>query len=193
MVCAKMDVVGKMKNKWILFLLFLILTTPLCIMWVNNIRDKVEIKRIEYIKDKKIECMTKTLMILYGISKWEARYYSIIFFDFSENYKIPWEIYPAIIRIESNFRTNLTSDKKAKGLMQVLESTASEECKLLGIKYVNDRTLWNDICNIVIGCNYLSRMIKENGIEDGIKAYLGGPGILKSKNISVENNRYIKE
>jgi soluble lytic murein transglycosylase len=126
--------------------------------------------------EKKIECMAKTLMVVYGISKWEAHYYSIVFNDFSENYGIPWEIYPAIIRIESNFKPTLVSNKQARGLMQVLNSTAAEECKFLEIEYVEGHTLWNEVCNLAIGCNYLSRMIKKKGLDGGVRCYLGGPG-----------------
>ena len=148
------------------------------------------------INEKRIECMTKTLMIVYGLSKWESHYYSIIFYDFSKNYNIPWEIYPAIIRIESNFKTTLVSNKSARGLMQVMGPTAMEESRLLGIDYVEGQTLWNEICNIVIGCNYLSRMIQSKGLDGGVKCYLGGPsaaGLKATDSVSTTKVQYVSE
>lgn len=145
------------------------------------------------VDEKRIECMARTLMIVYGISKWEAHYYSILFYDFSKNYKIPWEIYPAIIRIESNFKPTLVSNKQAKGIMQVISSTAAEESKLIGIDYTENQTLWNEICNMAIGCNYLSRMIKEKGLDGGVKCYLGGPSVTALKTVDNSKAQYVFE
>jgi soluble lytic murein transglycosylase len=145
------------------------------------------------VDEKRVECMSLTLMVVYGISKWEAHYYSIMFYDFSKNYGIPWEIYPAVIRIESNFKPTLVSNKQAKGLMQVISSTAIEECKLLGIEYVDGQTLWNEICNLAIGCNYLSRMIKEKGMDGGVRCYLGGPGATNIQTADSSKAQYVYE
>jgi len=120
--------------------------------------------------------MAYTLMAAYGLSKWEAHYYSVIFDDFSTQYSTPWEIYPAIIRIETNFRSTLVSSKGAKGLMQIMEETGKQVADEIGMDYVEKETLWNDFCNMIIGCCYLSKFIKEQGLEGGVKTYLGGPG-----------------
>jgi soluble lytic murein transglycosylase len=146
---------------------------------------------------RKLKAMQQSLVIAYGITKWEARYYSYIFYDFSKHYGLPWEIYPAMIRVESNFRTTLKSDKDAKGISQVLESTAAEVAQKIGINYVNGETPWNDLLNLVIGVTYLSDQISTgNGSDDekikhGIKCYLGGPDYLR-KSVSNQNtNTYL--
>lgn len=132
-------------------------------------------------KDRRIENMSQTLMINYDLSKWEAKYYSIIFDDFANEYGIDWEIYAAMIRIESNFNPTIKSAKGAKGLTQVLEPTAKFLCDTLEIKYKESYTLWNDILNMVIGLTYLSHHIKEKDLDHGVRVYLGGPGYSKNK------------
>ena len=145
------------------------------------------------IQDKCLESMTKTLMISYNLSRWEAHYYSIIFNDFSKNFNIPWEIYPAITRIESNFISNIGSDKGAKGMMQILESTGESIANEYDIDYVVNQTLWNSVTNLVLGCGYLSKNIKEKGLEGGVKCYLGGPCYLKTIKVRKGTGQYIGE
>jgi soluble lytic murein transglycosylase-like protein len=145
------------------------------------------------LKEKRLEGMTYTLISTYGISKWEAHYYSIIFDDFSQNYKIPWEIYPSIVRIESNFKSSLISPKGAKGMMQLLEGTGKESAEEIGLIYTDKETLWNSLDNLILGCYYLSKNIKSLGLEGGVKSYLGGPGYEKSVAASDKVSKYIGE
>lgn len=162
-----------------------------------DLREKVkELERsneLSLLKENKIKCIKKTLIVTYGISKWEAHYYATIINDFSSQYKIPWEIYAAIIRIESNFNGTLVSVKKAKGLMQILESTGKDEARIIGMDYVEGQTLWNDVSNLVLGCNYLSRMIKNSDLEHGVKSYLGGPSYMVSIRGNKEIAQYVSE
>jgi hypothetical protein len=156
---------------------------------------KIEEANKQYIlKDQRLQCMTRTLITApYGLSKWEAHYYSVIFDDFSINYKIPWEIYPAIIRVESNFKGTLVSSKKAKGFMQVLEPTGKSAADEIGINFVAGETLWNDFDNIIIGCYYLSANIKKQGFDEGIKSYLGGPAHLKTAAADKDASQYMAQ
>lgn len=135
-------------------------------------------------KEEQIKRMTEALMIHYNHLSWyEAHYYSIIYYDFSKKYDIPWEIYPAVIRIESNFNPTIKSSKNAKGIAQVIESTGKEVAEKLNINYKTNRTLWNDLLNIIIGFTYLSEGAQELGLEDGLKRYNGGPGFKKSSKL----------
>jgi soluble lytic murein transglycosylase-like protein len=162
-------------------------------------RLKVEIKRLKEdsracaLRGHRIDCMAKTLITVYGLSKWEAHYYSIIFDDFSKEFETPWEIYPAIIRIESNFKCTLVSQKSAKGIMQILETTAEPLAKTLEINYIKGETLWNDLSNIILGCYYLSSNIKNKGLDGGVQAYLGGPAYLVSAKGNTEVFKYLGE
>lgn len=130
-------------------------------------------------KEGRIKVMEKTLMIHYKLSWYESHYYAIIMDDFSQKYGIPWEIYAAVIRIESNFDPTLLSKGGARGLTQVLENTGKEIAERIGIGWEPKKTLWNEIPNMVIGFTYLSEAIKERGLEDGIRTYIGGPGFDK--------------
>jgi len=191
--------------KIVLFFLFLFLTVVTAIfvlssyknyelrqtIYVQEIKKMQDMNRNYEIKDERLNCMKKALMVAYGLSKWEAHYYSILFDDFSINYSIPWEIYPAIIRIESNFKVTLVSTKGAKGMMQILESTGKDVAQKLDLEYIESQTLWNDLINMVLGCEYLSEGIKEKGLEGGVKRYLGGPDFLKSAKANQEAKTYI--
>lgn len=142
--------------------------------------------------NNKILIMEKTLAVCYKLSKWEARYYSIYFNDFSTHYGIPWEIYPAVIKIESAFKTSLISKKKCKGLMQLKEETGKEVAEKIGINYVPEQTLWNEFLNLPLGCTYLSTMIKDMGLSAGVRAYLAGPAYQQIP-INEENKEYIEK
>lgn len=131
-------------------------------------------------KEERIKMMEKTLMIHYKLSWYEAHYYSIIFDDFSQKYGIPWQVYPAMIRVESNFDPTCRSTKGATGITQLMSATAESVAEKLDIPYEKS-TLWNDLINMVIGLTYLSEGIQELGLEDGIKRYIGGPGFDKGR------------
>ena len=132
-------------------------------------------------KEVRLKNMELTLLVNYHISKYEAKYYSIIYDDFAMQYNIPWEIYPTIVRVESNFNPTAKSDVGAIGLTQIMPETAKPISEKIGIKFDSKETLWNDIHNMVIGFTYLSEGIKENGLEHGVKRYLGGPGYSKKE------------
>lgn len=144
---------------------------------------KSEINELLLFKKEKeqIEYMEKTLLICYDISAYEAHYYSIIYYDFAIKYNIPWQIYPAIIRVESNFNPTVLSSKHAKGIAQVIEGTGKTVAAKLKINYIPTETLWNDLLCQIIGFTYLSDAIKEKGLEDGVKCYIGGIGFDKGR------------
>jgi hypothetical protein len=152
-----------------------------------------EKNRTSLLYEKCLNNMAKTLMVAYGLSKWEAHYYSVIYYDFSKHDNIPWEIYPAVTRIESNFKCNVGSPKGAKGMMQLLEGTGKDVAENLGIEYVPNQTLWNTVINLALGCAYLSNNIQEKGLDGGVKSYLGGPDYLKSVKSNKNANQYIGE
>ena len=154
-------------------------------------------------KDIRLENMEKTLQKMYQLSEWEARYYSILYDDFSQESTVPWEIYPATVRIESNFNPTLKSKAGAAGLTQVMPSTAMEVCEMIGLKFDPKVTLWNDLLCQVIGFTYLTNSIKqeadsnnvlgEDALKHGIKVYLGGPDYLSSIKTNGATGQYVYE
>ncbi len=78
----------------------------------------------------------------------------------------------AVIATESAGKVNAKSPKNAKGLMQMIDSTASD----MGVKDV-----WNPVENINGGTKYLAKMLKEfqNDVELALAAYNAGPGAVE--------------
>jgi hypothetical protein len=164
---------------------------------VTRLVDQLNLEKAKnrqyMLQEDRVDCITKSLMLAYSLSKWEAHYYAVMFNDFATNYSIPWEIYAAIIRIESNFKCTLVSPKGAKGLWQLLEGTGKEQADELGIEYVKEQTIWNDFINFILGATYISKNIKAKGLEGGVKSYLGGPSYLVSIKYNKDAGQYISE
>lgn len=116
----------------------------------------------------------------------------------------------AVIKVESNFKSNAISSKNAIGLMQILPETGEWIAKKIGIKNYSNNMLFEPKYNIQMGTWYLSYLLKNfNGnMQLAIAAYNGGSGNvdawLKDKKFSKdgkqlhavpfpETNRYIKK
>ncbi|RKY79487.1 hypothetical protein DRQ07_06340 [candidate division KSB1 bacterium] len=196
-----------MKLKIFISCLFLLLTGGLSYFYfyekyskqnlIKNLKNELEeqknLNKIYILRDKRRKCISKTLKIAYNLSDWESHCYSIFFDDFSIYYKINWEIYAALIRVESNFNPTVKSGANCKGLMQIKESTGKEIAEKLGISFIENQSLWNDFINIILGAEYLSGFIQEKGFDGGVKSYLGGPDYLKSIKKRTETYTYVKE
>ncbi|TGN14529.1 lytic transglycosylase domain-containing protein [Leptospira ilyithenensis] len=77
----------------------------------------------------------------------------------------------AVVKAESNFKTNAVSPKGAMGLMQLMPKTAD----MLGV----DDPM-NPYDNLSGGINYLGDMLERFGkTEEAIAAYNAGPGAVK--------------
>jgi soluble lytic murein transglycosylase-like protein len=130
-------------------------------------------------KEIRLKNMRRSLNVAFGLSQYEARYYAYVFDDFSRQYHVNWEIYPAIIQVESRWRTNLTSNKKAMGLMQLIEDNARTQAKTLSVEYYRGIE-FNAILNLVMGCTYVSEIIQKTSVANGVKSYIGGPAYEKN-------------
>ncbi len=82
----------------------------------------------------------------------------------------------AIIRQESSMNPMAMSRAKAKGLMQLIPSTAANVAKDLGIE-LSDGDIFNPNINIKLGARYLAQMYQRFGnIALASAAYNAGPG-----------------
>lgn len=82
----------------------------------------------------------------------------------------------AIIRVESNFNKDSVSSSNAKGLMQLMDSTASELAEKLDIDENYD--IFNADTNIQLGSNYMFTLMKyyNNNLYLSLAAYNAGIG-----------------
>ena len=90
----------------------------------------------------------------------------------SDKFNIEPNLIKSVILTESAGKVNAESKAKAKGLMQLMDSTATD----MGV-----RNPWNPKENIFGGTKYLSKMLKEfDGDRDlALAAYNAGPGNVK--------------
>lgn len=112
----------------------------------------------------------------------------------------PMWIY-AIIKVESNFNKDATSNSGAKGLMQLMESTAKEMAKDLNLENFNGDMLYDPEINIMLGTKYFDELLAKynENYYLAIAAYNGGignvdewinKGIINSDGSNIENIPY---
>ncbi|WP_188310374.1 transglycosylase SLT domain-containing protein [Arenimonas fontis] len=83
----------------------------------------------------------------------------------------------AQIRAESAFMPRARSHADARGLMQLLPSTARHTAAKLGIAYSGIASLYDPETNLVLGIAHLRHMLDEHGVAyKAIAAYNAGPG-----------------
>lgn len=127
---------------------------------------------------------------------------------YANEYNVDEYLIYAIIKAESNFEPNAESHRGAKGLMQLMYSTAEDISKRIGIELNENNILEPDI-NINLGTKYISMLIqKYNNINLALAAYNAGSGnvdgwiekgTLKSDGSDIENvpftetNNYVRK
>ena len=127
---------------------------------------------------------------------------------YSQEYDVDENLVYALIKAESNFEPNAESHRGAKGLMQLMYSTAEDIAKRINVNLNEDNILEPDI-NINLGTKYISMLIqKYNNINLALAAYNAGSGnvdgwiekgTLKSDGSDIENvpftetNNYVRK
>lgn len=106
----------------------------------------------------------------------------------------------AIIKAESNFEITASSNKGAKGLMQLLDETANEVAQNELIEYKSEETLYNPEKNIMLGVKYYATLKEQlNNNVIALAAYNAGigtvtkwieQGIIKADGSDIENIPY---
>jgi soluble lytic murein transglycosylase len=93
------------------------------------------------------------------------------------------ELILAVILTESSFRDDAVSNKGAKGLMQLLPSTAASISDDLKIQWRGDKTLYDSQHNIRLGAYYLRKMMEVfDDMNTALTAYNAGPGYVMNQN-----------
>ena len=138
--------------------------------------------------------------------------YPLKYSEYVEKYSKEYEIDPymtyAIIKAESNFKENSKSTSNAIGLMQIMESTATETASKMDLN-ITEEDLFEPELNIKIGLYYFAILLeKYNGNEKlAIIAYNAGignvdkwikEGVIKADGTNIENvpfketNNYVR-
>lgn len=87
-------------------------------------------------------------------------YFDIIKQEASKNNLDPYLVL-AIIKAESGFQENATSHKEARGLMQMIHSTANEvNDKMNILDEISEEDLYRADINIALGCHYFASLIE---------------------------------
>ena len=95
---------------------------------------------------------------------------------YAKEYNVDEYLIYAIIKAESNFEQDAVSHRGAKGLMQLMYSTAEDIAKRIGIELNEENILEPDI-NINLGTKYISMLIqKYNNTNLALAAYNAGSG-----------------
>ena len=127
---------------------------------------------------------------------------------YANEYNVDEYLIYAIIKAESNFESNAESHRGAKGLMQLMYSTAEDISKRINIE-LNENNILDPDININLGTKYISMLIqKYNNINLALAAYNAGSGnvdgwiekgTLKSDGSDIENvpitetNNYVRK
>lgn len=138
---------------------------------------------------KKILYVLIFLIIVFaiGLKLVKTFVYPIKYFDIIKEEAINNNIDPylilSIIKTESSFRADATSNKNAKGLMQMVDSTAEEvNEKMNSSNDFEESNSYIDIydanTNISLGCNYFASLVEryEGNYYLAICAYNAGLG-----------------
>jgi len=126
-------------------------------------------KTVQYLKGKKIRATDEKLKTIAKSVYKESR-----------KYDIDYRLVLAVMKVESNFKSEAISRKGARGLLQIKPSLAKYISKDTGIEVEEVTILHEPEKNIKIGVNYLSRLIDmfEN-LTSALHAYNVGPAKVK--------------
>jgi hypothetical protein len=118
--------------------------------------------------------------IITGVTEFQADIRAYMYYKLVPK-GLAWEILPATEWSESMMNATLKSSKDCKGAMQVSESTGEAKAKNIGIPYLRNHSLWNDLDNFEIGYGHLidGLMEQSHNYSHGIKKYYAGNYIKK--------------
>lgn len=95
--------------------------------------------------------------------------------QYSSEYELNPLLVKGVIRTESDYKPDVVSNKNAKGLMQITNSTGEWIASKIGITNFTPDMLFDPKINIEFGCWYLKYLENEfNSENDAIAAYNAG-------------------
>ena len=132
------------------------------------IKERPTIKSFAKIAERKIDKTDHAAIAPSNSAKNRLNKYDPIIADVSKKFGVPKNLIKSIILTESAAKENALSSANAKGLMQLIDSTAAD----MGV-----RNVWNPKENISGGTKYISKMLDryDGDIEKSLAAYNAGP------------------
>lgn len=114
-------------------------------------------------------------IIVYQTSRQKISYQDEIK-KYSEKYNVDPLLVASIIKVESDFDNEAHSNQNAKGLMQLLDSSAKHSAEIIGEEYYPDKLKDVDY-NLDLGVGYFNYLYEYyNNIDLALAAYNGGIG-----------------
>lgn len=129
--------------------------------------------------------------------------------QYADKYNVDKYLIFAVIKVESNFEEKAISNAGAKGLMQIIDTTATEIAEMIDINLEDENSLLNPKINVELGAKYISILSsKYDNINLAMAAYNAGSGnvdkwieqgILKEDGSDIENipfketNNYVRK
>ena len=101
--------------------------------------------------------------------------------EYVDKYSVEYDVDPllvlSVIKGESNFDPKAESNRGAKGLMQIMDSTGQWISSNIEISYFLPHMLYDPEINIKMGCWYLNNLIEQFGnVDTALAAYNAGSG-----------------
>lgn len=170
----------KIKRKYIFFLIPLFISLSLfsthfvATKAFCNSDDNKEVvinEMVNFLKDKQVRLSNDRLSRMANTLYDECRLYDL-----------DYRFVLAIIKVESNFRHNVTSPDGAKGLMQIKPSLAKMIAKSKGLEFKGSRELLEPDNNIRIGTHHISKLVEDfESLREVLFAYNVGAKKAKGK------------
>ena len=108
-------------------------------------------------------------------------------YDESRLCDLDYRLALAVIKVESNFKQDVISNKGARGLFQIKPSLAKYIAKDAGVKWNGDQCLHEPEKNIKLGVYHLSKLVDDfKNLPTALHAYNAGESRLRARSSKAE-------
>ena len=136
-------------------------------------KDGVYIKGkiVDYLKSKKVKADDEKLKAIANHVYEESR-----------EYDVDYRLILAVMKVESNFRSDAVSKRGARGLLQITPGLARHVSRDIGVPVKESKALHEPEKNIKIGVNHISGLLdKFENLKTALHAYNVGSYRLRNK------------
>lgn len=106
--------------------------------------------------------------------------------DEAHQHDLDYRLALAVIKVESNFKQDVVSEKGARGLFQIMPSLARYIAKDAGVTWNGSQCLHEPDNNIKLGVYHLSKLVGDfKSLPTALHAYNAGVGSVKARGLGV--------